>query len=75
MFSVKNLEFALLLLANIGTILSLLPYAALGFSVEKVVDRAGTLHNVDTKSTVHGAKLVDLALSLTLLCDINQCSI
>jgi hypothetical protein len=49
MFSVKNLEFALLLLANIGTILSLLPYAALEFSVEKVVDRAGTLHNVDTK--------------------------
>ena len=49
MFSIKNLEFALLLLANIGTILSLLPYAALEFSVEKVVDPAGTLHNVDTK--------------------------
>lgn len=49
MDNLKNLEFILLLLANIGTILSLLPYAALEFSVEKVVDRAGTLHNVDTK--------------------------
>lgn len=49
MISLKNLEFVLLLLANIGTIFSLLPYAALEFSVEKVVDRAGTLHNVDTK--------------------------
>lgn len=49
MFTVTNLEFALLLLANVGTILSLLPYAALEFSVEKVVDSHGTLHSVDTK--------------------------
>ncbi len=49
MDNLKNLEFILLLLANIGTILSLLPYAAIELSVEKLVDRAGTLHNVDTK--------------------------
>ena len=49
MVNMKNLEFILLLLANIGTILSLLPYAALELSVEKVVSPSGTLHSVDTK--------------------------
>ena len=50
MDNLKNLEFILLLLANIGTILSLLPYAAIEFSVEKVVSPSGKLHNVDTKN-------------------------
>jgi hypothetical protein len=49
MVNMKNLEFILLLLANIGTILSLLPYAALELSVEEVVSPSGTKHNVDTK--------------------------
>jgi hypothetical protein len=49
MVNVKNLEFILLLLANMGTILSLLPYAAIDLSVEKVVSPSGQLHNVDTK--------------------------
>jgi hypothetical protein len=49
MDNLKNLEFILLLLANIGTILSLLPYAAIELSVETVVSSSGKLHNVDTK--------------------------
>lgn len=45
----KTLEFTLLLLANIGTILSLLPFTALNFEVKKLVDMGGTLHSVSTQ--------------------------